>query len=132
MMSAMQDILGQWLTSLRHYFYMCLFLSSPERLPYSPQALLLTGFAYFPGVIYAHPGDTVRFINESGQEQTVVGKDADWVIGPLGDNEEASIKINAGMELLFFAAHDDDDDFGTYEQAPVRAEITFENPPLNG
>ena len=46
-MSAMQDILGQWLTSLRHYFYMCLFLSSPERLPYSPQALLLTGFAYF-------------------------------------------------------------------------------------
>lgn len=94
--------------------------------------VVLTGFAYFPGVIYAHPGDTVRFINESGQEQTVVGKDADWVIGPLGDNEEASIKINAGMELLFFAAHDDDDDFGTYEQAPVRAEITFENPPLNG
>jgi hypothetical protein len=47
MMSAMQNILGQWLYSLKHYILMCLFLSSPERLPYSPYSLLLTSFAYF-------------------------------------------------------------------------------------
>jgi len=47
MMSAMQNILGQWLYSLKHYLLMCLLLSSPQRLPYSPYPLLLTGFAYF-------------------------------------------------------------------------------------
>jgi hypothetical protein len=47
MMSAMQTIIGQWLYSLKHYVLMCLLLSSPERLPYSPYPLLLTGFAYF-------------------------------------------------------------------------------------
>ena len=47
MMSAMQNIFGQWLYSLKHYLLMCLLLSSPQRLPYSPYPLLLTGFAYF-------------------------------------------------------------------------------------
>ena len=47
MMSAMQTIISQWLYSLKHYVLMCLLLSSPERLPYSPYPLLLTGFAYF-------------------------------------------------------------------------------------
>ena len=46
-MSAMQNIFGQWLYSLKHYLLMCLLLSSPQRLPYSPYPLLLTGFAYF-------------------------------------------------------------------------------------
>ena len=43
----MQNILGLWLVSLRHYFWMCLLLSSPERLPYNPYALALTVCAYF-------------------------------------------------------------------------------------
>lgn len=43
----MQNILGQWLASLRHYAWMCLLLSSPERLPYNPYAFALTVFAYF-------------------------------------------------------------------------------------
>jgi hypothetical protein len=47
MMAAMQNILGQWLYSIKHYLLMCLFLSSPERLPYSPWSLLLTGLVYF-------------------------------------------------------------------------------------
>lgn len=47
MMSAMQNILGQWLYSLKHYLLMCLLLSSPERLPHSPYSLPLTGLVYF-------------------------------------------------------------------------------------
>jgi hypothetical protein len=47
MMSAMQSIVGQWLYSLKHYVLMCLLLSSPARLPYSPYPVMLTGFAYF-------------------------------------------------------------------------------------
>ncbi len=47
MMSFMQGLLIPWLESLKHYAYMCLLLSSPERLPYAPQATLLTIFVYF-------------------------------------------------------------------------------------
>jgi len=47
MMSPMQNIFGQWLYSLKHFMLMCVLLSSPGRLPYSPYPLLLTGFAYF-------------------------------------------------------------------------------------
>jgi hypothetical protein len=46
-MSAMQNLFGQWLTSFKHYLLMCLLLSSPDRLPYNPPILLLTGFVYF-------------------------------------------------------------------------------------
>ena len=47
MMSAMQNLIGQWLTSFKHYLLMCLLLSSPDRLPYNHFILLLTGFVYF-------------------------------------------------------------------------------------
>jgi hypothetical protein len=47
MMSRMQNIIGQWLASLRHYGMLCLLLSSPERLPYNPYAFALTVIAYF-------------------------------------------------------------------------------------
>jgi len=43
----MQKIFGQWLLSLRQYVSLCLFLSSPSRLPYSPQSLALTLLAYY-------------------------------------------------------------------------------------
>jgi len=46
MMAHMQDIIGQWLLSLKHYILMCLLLSSPERLPYSPHSITLTVFSY--------------------------------------------------------------------------------------
>ena len=47
MMSPMQIIISQWLTSLKHYLLMCLLLSSPDRLPCSPYPIALTGFSYF-------------------------------------------------------------------------------------
>jgi len=43
----MQNILGQWLASLRHYALLCLLLSSPERLPFNPYAFTLSVLAYF-------------------------------------------------------------------------------------
>jgi len=47
MMSPMQNILGQWLTSLKQYAAMSLFLSGPERLPYNTNCTVLTIFAYY-------------------------------------------------------------------------------------
>ena len=46
MMSHMQNIIGQWLLSLKYYLLMCLLLSSPDRLPYSPYSIALTVFSY--------------------------------------------------------------------------------------
>ncbi len=110
--------------------------------------VILTGFSYFPAVTYANSGDTVTFVNESGEEQTVVGKDVGWVIGPLDNAGEGTLVVNEETELKFFAAYvdcslqecDDDDegeeipgeDYGTYDDAPIRAEITFDAAPLNG
>ncbi len=47
MMLSMQNIIGQWLASLKHYLLMCLFLSSPDKLPYNPYCIGLTITAYF-------------------------------------------------------------------------------------
>jgi hypothetical protein len=47
MMSRMQNIVGHWLASFRHYCMLCLLLSSPERLPYNPYAFAITVIAYF-------------------------------------------------------------------------------------
>lgn len=46
MMSRMQNIIGQWLLSLKHYVLMCLQLSSPENLPSNPQSIALTVGSY--------------------------------------------------------------------------------------
>ncbi len=43
----MQNTLGQWLLSLRQYVSLSLFLSSPSRLPYSPQSTVLTLLVYY-------------------------------------------------------------------------------------
>jgi hypothetical protein len=47
MMSPMQNIIGQWLYSLKQYILMCLLLSSPQRLPYSIYCVGLTALSYF-------------------------------------------------------------------------------------
>jgi hypothetical protein len=47
MMSLMQNIIGQWLLSLKHYLLMCLLLSSPGRLPYNVYCVALTAVSYF-------------------------------------------------------------------------------------
>ena len=113
--------------------------------------VVVTGFSYFPAVVYAQPGDTIRFVNESGEEQTVVGKDAGWIVGPLQDLEEGHLTVEQETELAFFAAYEEfvdadgdgvndleaggeteapADEYGSYENAPIKAEITFVEPPL--
>jgi plastocyanin len=108
-------------------------------------AVVVTGFSYFPAVVYAEPGDTIRFINESGEEQTVVGKDAGWTVGPLADMEEGTLTVDQETELAFYSAYAEfvdmngdgvsdpgsETDYGSYENAPIKAEITFLEPPLS-
>ena len=111
--------------------------------------IVLTGFSYFPAITYLSAGDTVRFINESGEEQTVVGKDVGWVVGPLQDSEEGLLTVNEETELAFYSAYQpsdsesdvaggddaatasDDPNYGDYENARIKAEVTFDPAPLD-
>lgn len=94
--------------------------------------VILTGFSYFPAITYAEPGDTIRFVNQSGESETVVGRNSGWLIGPLADSEEATIIVTEETELAFFSAYNfESDDYGTYEDAEVTAEISFAEPDLN-
>ena len=114
--------------------------------------VVLTGFSYFPSVVYVNSGDSVRFQNESGEEQTVVAKDADWIVGPLQNLAEGTLILTEETELRFYAAYGGadcanenggedgncgfgndptvEDQYGDYEAAPIKAEITFDSAPL--
>ena len=126
--------------------------------------VVLTGFSYFPAITYVDAGDTVIFVNESGETQTVVAKDSGWTVGPLDNEAEGALVVQEDTELLFFAAYCEeenvdaagncgqgiaggndqtadgsdtsvdtpDDTYGSYEGAPIKAEISFEPAPLNG
>jgi CDP-diglyceride synthetase len=66
MMWPMQSILGPWLVSLKHYVYMTLLLSSPERLPYHPQAIVLNIVSYFAlGLLLV--SESFSYVRISGQ-----------------------------------------------------------------
>ena len=43
----MAQTLGQWILCFKHYVLMCLFLSSPERLPTNPFCIPISIFGYF-------------------------------------------------------------------------------------
>ncbi len=124
--------------------------------------VIVTGFSYFPAITFASPGDTIRFVNQSGRSETVVGRDTGWVIGPLEDLEEGELVVTEETELAFFSAYkdcsneadssdgncglgnddtgdaiasgdgttSDPDPYGTYEEATIKAEISFDPAPL--
>ncbi|MEM6310021.1 MAG: hypothetical protein AAF754_08220 [Pseudomonadota bacterium] len=135
--------------SKKTYLAAALLAGSASMAQAAEHMVVLTGFSYFPAVTYAAPGDTVVFINESGEDQTVVGKDSGWVIGPLSDLGEGSLVVTEETELKFFAAYSDEmedesddsttasadggasQEHGTYDDAPIRAEISFETPNLS-
>lgn len=93
--------------------------------------VVMTGFSYFPDVIYAKPGDKVRFVNRSGQEQIVVGRGSQWTVGPLENEGDGLLVVAQSTELAFFAAYENgwNGNYGTYNEAPIKAAITFAPPP---
>lgn len=109
--------------------------------------IIVTGFSYFPAITFAKPGDTVRFVNQSGGTETVVGRDTGWIVGPLEDQQEGALVITEETELAFFSAYQDcgactageedpdadsgtTDPYGSYDDAAIKAEISFDAPDL--
>lgn len=133
----------------KSYLAAALVAASATMANAAEHQVILTGFSYFPAVTYAKPGDKVIFINESGEEQTVVGKDSGWTVGPLADLGEGQLVVTEETELKFFAAYSPEatdaggdtttasadggasQETGTYEDAPIKAEISFDAPPLS-
>lgn len=99
--------------------------------------IVLTGLSYFPAITYAQPGDTVIFINESGQSQTIVAKQADWTIGPLAIAEESSLQVTQETELQFYPVNCTNPNDQTKScglggsNARIKPKITFDPPPLD-
>jgi len=87
------------------------------------------GDAFFPEVTYVDAGDTIRFLNSSTSEMTVVSLDEEWSVGPVGIDESQTLAVSGGMTLKFFDATAADAD-GESEAEAVEGELSFEPAPL--
>ncbi len=89
--------------------------------------ILVLPDTYFPETTYLNPGDTVRFINVSGDEHTIVAANEEWTIGPLQIEEEYTMVVDSEIERTFHNANAINSD-GTYA---VTGDISFEESPVN-
>lgn len=89
--------------------------------------ILILPDAYFPAITYIQPGDTVRFTNVSGLNQSIVAKNNDWTIGPIAPDAEATIVVPTGVQKTFYNADLTNED-GTYS---VVGKMSFSAAPLN-
>jgi plastocyanin len=88
--------------------------------------VLILPDAYFPQITYVSSGDTVRFINMSGQEHDVIAEGEAWAIEDIQDTSEAVISITSDMEATFYNKNSSND--GAYQ---VQGEFSFDAAPLN-
>ncbi|WP_299622475.1 hypothetical protein [uncultured Tateyamaria sp.] len=89
--------------------------------------ILILPDAYFPAITYMEPGDTVRFTNVSGSNQSIIAKNNDWVIGPIAPDSEVTMVIETGVQKTFYNKDLTNDD-GTYS---VEGKMSFSAAPLN-
>ncbi|MDF3415690.1 hypothetical protein HKX54_14550 [Sulfitobacter sp. M57] len=62
--------------------------------------LVLDG-SYFPSLVYASPGDTIVFQNDSDNSQTVSGPEGSWTSGPMSPDAEYSLQLEETTPLTF-------------------------------
>lgn len=88
--------------------------------------------AYFPEITYLDPGDTIRFVNISGETHFTVAKNADWWVGPIGPEEERTISIDGDMQKEFYSVASildfETNDLG---EDTVSGEVSFAPAPLD-
>jgi plastocyanin len=89
--------------------------------------VLILPDAYFPQVTYIEPGDTVKFTNVSGSNQSIVAKNNNWVLGPIAPDGQMTIVMDTGVQTTFYNADATDSD-GEYV---VEGRLSFSAAPLN-
>ncbi|SFE83056.1 cupredoxin domain-containing protein [Roseivivax sediminis] len=63
--------------------------------------VVILGDGFFPGVVYAVPGDTVRFVNAGDGEAAATATDETWSTGVMPPAGEVMIEVVAGMSKPF-------------------------------
>ncbi|WP_415921623.1 hypothetical protein [Tateyamaria sp. SN6-1] len=89
--------------------------------------ILILPDTYFPETTYLDPGDTIRFINVSGDEHTIIAANEAWTIGPLNAEEEFTMVVDSEIERTFHNANAINSD-GSYA---VTGDISFDPSPIN-
>ena len=86
--------------------------------------ILVLQNAFFPDVIYVKAGDSVRFVNEQAGSPSIISKDEEWEIGPLGAEGSNLLPVSGGMETVFYVA----DETGV---SSVSGALSFEPAPAD-
>ncbi|MEL6563623.1 MAG: hypothetical protein AAF822_14725 [Pseudomonadota bacterium] len=89
--------------------------------------ILILPDTYFPETTYLEPGDTVKFINVSEDEHTIIAANEAWTIGPLAPNGEYLLSVDSEIERTFHNANAINSD-GTYA---VTGDISFDAAPVD-
>lgn len=89
--------------------------------------VLILPDAYFPNITYVDAGDTVRFVNASGTQHTVIARKNRWSVGPLNDQQEYVMAIADDIETVFYQDGAVDEE-GNYT---VDGRFSFSPAPIN-
>jgi len=88
---------------------------------------------FMPPLVFAQPGDTIRFINDDLVPREAVASDFSWSTGAILPGESYELSIYEDTQLLYASADVND---GASEDADAGSEelpdgaVTFEEPPL--
>ncbi|WP_299777927.1 hypothetical protein [uncultured Roseobacter sp.] len=65
------------------------------------RVIMILQTAYFPSRTAFEPGDTLRFVNVSGQAHTVSSSEGIWTTGAIEHGDEITLKVDASMAGRF-------------------------------
>lgn len=86
--------------------------------------------AYFPYISYIDPGDTVRFVNVSGEMHEIVSKNGDWSL-EIEAEAEVTMVIDEGVQKTFYDASSEEEDAEGNMAYMVEGKMSFAPPPIN-
>jgi plastocyanin len=96
--------------------------------------VLILDQAFFPGIIYVAPGDTLNFLNDSDAVRTVRASDGTWESEALGTGGTFSYIVNSASPLMFSSSAEAGAPVEGEETpdpaAPYEGTISFDEPPL--
>ena len=84
---------------------------------------------FMPPLVYANPGDTIRFLNDDTVARTALAKDESWSTDSLAPSGSFDVQVASGMDLTFESA-----DTTTYEDgvtANPEGAVTFDPAPVD-
>lgn len=71
--------------------------------------ILIMETAFFPEVTYVDVGDTVIFVNMSGESRMIKSENDEWFITAMAEGESATLAVTADTDTTFEAVQADVD-----------------------